>query len=369
MNDSNRDSTAMVSDNEPSVVIGIDVGDRSSRFCVLDVVTGSELKKGRMTTNTPALDRLLSRFAHARVVIEVGTHSAWMSRHIAELGHEVLVANSRKLRMIYASGRKTDEIDAEMLARVGRLDPRLLSPIQHRGPEVQAELSVLRARADLIGCRSKLINSVRGTVKAFGERLPKSSAESFHKVAADKLPSILKDALTPLLAEIQQLTWSIRGYDKLLTTIAERYPVVERLQEVCGVGPITALCFVLTLEDPKRFKSGRSVGAYLGLCPKLDESGEQSRQLRITKQGDVMLRALLVNCAHYIMGPFGPDCDLRRHGLKLAHRGGQNAKKRAVVAVARKLAVLLFALWTKDVPYEPLRQASREDAQLSLQAQ
>jgi transposase len=358
----------VLSKSQPSVVIGVDVGDRSSRFCVLEAVTGEELRKGRMATSTLGLDRLLSRYRDARVVIEVGTHSAWMSRHIAGLGRDVVVANARKLRMIYASDRKNDEIDAEMLARVGRVDLELLKPIQHRSLEAQSDVSVLRARAELVGCRSKLINSVRGTVKSFGARLPRCSAESFHKAAADKLPSVLEAALTPLLEQIQQLTSSIRDYDKLIESIAKRYPPVERLQEVTGVGPITALCYVLTLEEPKRFKSGRSVGAYLGLCPKLDDSGDQTSQLPISKAGDVMLRALLVNCAHYIMGPFGPDCDLRRHGLKLTQRGGQNAKKRAVVAVARKLAVLLFALWTKDTPYEPLCEASREDAEPCLQA-
>lgn len=353
----------------PSAVLGIDVGDRVSRFCMLDMVTGEQLRTGRLATTAVSLERLLSRKDRMRVAIEVGTHSGWMSDRIAKLGHDVLVANSRELRLIYRSDRKNDELDAEKLARLARVDPRMLYPIQHRSLQTQADLMVLRARVELIRSRTQLINSVRGTVKAFGERLPSCSAERFHKLAALSLPGFLEPALTPLVGQIEELTARIREYDKRIEAMTERYPVVQKLRAVPGVGPITAVCFVLVLDELKRFKSARSVGAYLGLCPGLDESGDTSLQLSITKAGDVILRALLVNCAHYILGPFGPDCDLRRHGLKLAQRGGHNAKMRAVVAVARKLAVVLFVLATKDVPYEPLRQASRSEAGLAPQTQ
>ena len=313
MSHSKRASSTVVATAavRPSIVVGIDVGDRWSRFCMLDPNSGEELRKGRIATTMSGLNRLLSRYRDARVAIEVGTHSPWMSRRIQELGHQLLVANSRKLRAIYQSDRKNDELDAQMLARLARVDPQLLSPIQHRGPQAQADLAVLRARDELVGCRTKLIGSVRGTVKAFGTRVRSCSAEAFHKVAAGALPDELKPALEPLLAQIKELTSRIRAYDKHIEAIALSYPAVERLQQVTGVGPVTSLCFVLTLEDPKRFKTSRSVGAYLGLCPRLDDSGEQSRQLRITKAGDPVLRALLVNCGHYILGPFGPDCDLR----------------------------------------------------------
>ena len=343
-------------ESSPLGVLGIDVGDRSSRFCLVDWSSGEVLSKGRLSTTKQSVGRLVRKYERLRVAIEVGTHSGWMGREIEGVGHEVIVANSRKLRAIYESDRKNDELDALMLARLARMDPSLLSPIQHRGEEAQADLAVLRARTELVRCRTKLVNSVRGTVKAFGERLPSCSAQSFHKMAAGHLPETLRAALDPLVHQIEQLTLGIRGYDAQIAKTSERYPVVERFREDKGVGPITALTFALTLEHPKRFKSARAAGPYLGLCPRLDQSGDSSRQLRITKAGDTELRSLLVSCAQYILGPFGEDCDLRRHGLKIAERGGKNAKKRALVAVARKLAILLLALWKNNTPYEPLRQ-------------
>ena len=135
------------------------------------------------------------------------------------------------------------------------------------------------------------------------------------------------------------------------------------MRQVEGIGPLTALTFVLTLEDPYRFEKSRSVGAYLGLVPAIDQSGDRDPQKRITKEGDEMLRKLLVGSSHYILGPFGSDSDLRRHGEKIASRGGKNAKKRAAVAVARKLAVLLHRLWVTAEVYDPLHNTHRRQEQ------
>jgi transposase len=191
--------------------------------------------------------------------------------------------------------------------------------------------------------------------------LPKCPAVSFHKRAAEHIPEALMPALGPILETIFSLTQRIREYDRKLETISkESYPETELLRQVEGVGPLTALTFVLTLEDPYRFAKSRSVGAYLGLVPAADQSGDRDpREKRISKEGDEMLRKLLVGSAHYILGPFGSDSDLRRHGEKIASRGGKNAKKRAAVAVARKLAVLLHSLWVSGELYEPLRNAHR----------
>jgi transposase len=295
-----------------------------------------------------------------RIAIETGTHSPWASRVLEECGHEVLVANSRKTRLIYANKRKTDEIDAENLARLARLDPKLLYPLKHRGEDSQAHMAIIRSRQALVSCRTQLVNHVRGTVKSFGARLPKCPARSFHKRAADYLPEALWPALGPILEQIGSLTERIRDYEHQLETISkEHYPETDLLRQVEGIGPLTALTFVLTLEDPYRFEKSRSVGAYLGLVPATDQSGDRDPQKRISKEGDEMLRRLLVSSAHYILGPFGHDSDLRRHGEKIASRGAKNAKKRAVVAVARKLAVLLHSLWISAEVYEPLRNAYR----------
>jgi transposase len=276
----------------------------------------------------------------------------------------VLVANARKIRLIYASKRKTDEIDAENLARLARLDPKLLYPLKHRGEDSQAHLAIIRSREALVSTRTQLVNHVRGAVKSFGGRLPKCPARSFHKKAPEHIPEALWPALGPILETIGSLTERIRDYDRQLETISEEhYPETELLRQVEGVGVLTALTFVLTLEDPRRFTKSRAVGAYLGLVPGKDQSGERDPQERISKEGDEMLRKLLVGSAHYILGPFGSDSDLRRHGEKIASREAKNAKKRAAVAVARKLSVLLHSLWISAEVYEPLRNTQRSRSQ------
>jgi transposase len=193
--------------------------------------------------------------------------------------------------------------------------------------------------------------------------LPKCPARSFHKRAKERIPEALLPALGAILEQIGSLTERIREYERKLEEISkESYPETELLRQVEGVGPLTALTFVLTIEDPHRFEKSRSVGAYLGLVPATERSGDRDPQKRISKEGDEMMRKLLVSCAHYILGPFGSDSDLRRHGQKIASRGGKNAKKRAVVAVARKLAVLLHSLWISGEVYEPLRNTHRSGA-------
>jgi transposase len=171
------------------------------------------------------------------------------------------------------------------------------------------------------------------------------------------VPEDLWPAVGPVLDEVADLTERIRGYDREIEVLSrERFPEAKLLQQVPGVGPITALAFVLTLEDPARFSRSRMVGSYLGLRPRQRESGSRRPELRITKEGDEFLRWLLVQAAHYIVGRFGPDTDLRRWGLRLLARGGKHARQRAAVAVARKLAVLLHQLWVSGSVYEPLRQ-------------
>jgi transposase len=296
----------------------------------------------------------------ARVALEAGGHSPWLSRLLEECGHEVLVANARKLRLIYQDDSKDDRLDAEKLARVARMEPALLCPIQHRGVQAQRDQTLLRARDAMVSCRTLLVNHVRGSVKVFGSRLTKCSPASFARKSAAGIPKELREVLTPVLEQIGALTTKIREYDAEVKRLGqEKYPETALLQQVPGVGPLTAMAYVLRVEDPRRFSKGRTLGAYLGLRPRRDQSGQQDRQLRITKAGDGYLRSLLVGSAQYILGPFGPDTDLRRWGLTLAARGGKAAKKRAVIAVARKLSVLLHRLWLTAEEYEPLRNATR----------
>ena len=305
------------------------------------------------------MDEQLSRYPRSRVVLEVGTHSPWVSRCVTKHGHEGIVANPRRVRLIAENDSKTDGVDAELLARLGRVDPSLLKPIVHRGAQAQKDRILLQARDGFVRARTQLVNQVRGLAKTLGTRAPSCSTEAFAKRVRATLPEDLFPGLSTLLETIEGLTRTIREMDREVERVCEtRYPETELLRQVKGVGPITALCFVLTIEDPTRFSKSRSVGAYLGLRPKHRNSGDQQPQLRITKGGDRLMRRLLVSAAHYVLGPFGPDTDLRRLGLRMAERGGKSAKKRAVVAVARRLAVLLHRLWVTGTEYEPLRPAS-----------
>jgi transposase len=353
------------SEQQPMTTAGLDLGDKYSYLCLIDSQSGEVIEEGRLRTSPEAFRRRFSsEQPPMRIAIEAGTHSPWASRVLEECGHEVLVANARKLRLIYVNKRKTDEVDAENLARLARVDPKLLYPLKHRGEESQAHLAIVRARQALVGARTQLVNHVRGAVKSFGARLPKCPARSFHNKAPEHIPEALLPALGPVLEQIGSLTERIKDYDRKLETISEdHYPETKLLRQVEGIGPLTALTFVLTVEDPHRFKKSRAVGAYLGLVPATDRSGDSDPQKRISKEGDEMLRKLLVGSAHYVLGPFGKDSDLRRHGEKVASRGAKNAKKRAVVAVARKLCVLLHRLWVTGEVYEPLYNTHRRQEQ------
>jgi transposase len=340
--------------NQDRLTVGVDLGDQWSNYCILGLA-GETLAEGQFRTRRQETSEFFKDLATSRVVVEVGTHSAWVREVIAGLGHEVLVANPRLMEGSKRRRRKNDRIDANKLARLGRTDPKSLYPIQHRSTEVREDLLVLRARDALVASRTELINTVRALVKTMGARLSSCSSEAFAKKAEMDIPNELRETLQPLLRLIATLNDEIKSYDRRIGQLArEKYTHTQLLRQVTGVGPITALAYVLTLETPLRFARSRDVGPYLGLVPKQEDSGDSQPQLGISKAGDRMLRKLLVGSAQYILGPFGPDTDLRRFGMRLCERGGKNAKKRAAVAVARKLAVLLHRLWVSGEVYEPL---------------
>ena len=338
------------------ITIGMDLGDKNHQVSILDA-DGQIIERKEVACDRREVTVFFRQYPGAIVAMETGTHSRWVS-HLAEVeGLEVLVGNPRKLRAIWASRQKSDVRDADMLARIARFDRQLLYPIHHRNAAAHVDLELIKARDLLVRSRANLIVHIRSVVKGQGERLPSSSSAAFARKI--HVPAVLRLALDPLLKVIRELSDKIRLYDQLIAEAAEeRYPETARLSQVTGVGTLTALAYVLTLEDPGRFTHSRMVGPYLGLTPRRDQSGQTDKQLRITKAGDGHVRRLLVGCAHYILGPFGPDTDLRRYGLRLAERGGKNAKRRAVVAVARKLAVLLHALWKSGALYEPNRKAA-----------
>jgi transposase len=354
-------ATALVPQFTPDT-IGLDLGDRWSRYCVVDE-NGVVVAEDRIRTSATALQQRFKRLPARRIVLEAGTHSPWVSRLLESLGHRVVVANPRKVRLIYESDRKNDRLDARMLARLGRVDVSLLAPIQHRSAEAQADLAVVRGRDALVAARTQMINAVRGMVKTAGGRLPKSTTAAFSRKALPWIPPELRLAIAPLLESVRVLSEQIHLADRQITVLAdEKYPETKLLRQVKGIGPLIALTYVLTLENPYRFAKSRTVGSYLGLRPRQRESGDSAAQLGISKAGNHQRRWLLVQAAHYILGPLAPDSGLRRWGLELAARGGKNGKRRAVVAVARKLAVLLHRLWVTAEVYEPLYGMESEAA-------
>ena len=345
-----------------TITIGMDLGDKNHIAVVFDA-DGNELGVAKLTNSKRGIGNYFKRYEGSTVAIEAGTHSPWISRFLEQMGCKVYVGNPRKLRFIWDSKDKSDERDARMLGMVCRIEPRLLSPLRHRGSQAHADLVVVKSRDMLVKTRTKLINHIRGVVKTTGERLPSCSTDYFSRRCAEHVPADLWLALEPIFDTIAQLGDKIHELDAKIDQLCQRrYPETQRLQQVPGVGPVTALAFVLTIEDPANFSKSRQVGSFLGLTPRCDQSGETDKQLRISKQGNKYLRQLLVGSAHYILGPFGPDSHLRSHGLAIAARGGKNAKKRAACAVARKLAVLLHRLWTDGQAYDPFYGRLRQKA-------
>lgn len=312
-----------------------------------------------MATEAEALERLLGRRAPCRVVLEASGHVHGIAAVGRRAGHEVIVANPRELRLISRSGRKTDLEDARVLARLGRVDPGLLRPVTLRSGACRASRALLHARDQLVRTRTRLVNLVRGQVKSAGSRISACSAASFHKSAGDQVPEDLREVCAPTLAVLATIAEQLRVMDRRIKEVsATVHPETAVLRQVHGVGPILALAYVATIEDPDRFSSSRTLGNYVGLTPRQYASGASAPQLRISKQGDRFLRRLLVNAASYILGPFGQDCDLRRYGERIARGGSQRDRARARIAVARKLACLLHHLWRTGSVWEPLYKAS-----------
>ncbi len=341
------------------LTMGLDLGDRHSQVCVLDQ-QGEVVWTERVATTRPSLTKQFEQAPASRVVMEVGTHSPWISRLAAASGHEVVVANARNVAYITRSSRKSDQVDAESLARLGRTDVKLLSPIRHRSEQAQGDLAMIRARAAVVEVRTKLVNAARGIAKSMGEPLARCDADRVGPPLVAGRSELRQRALSGLWGQVEELTATLRDYDHEIARMAKsQYPETERLKKVYGVADLVSLTYVLTLEDPARFERSREVGPYLGLRPREGQSGEHQPQLRITKEGDRYLRWLLVQSAHCVMKKNAPDSDLKRWGEQLAARGGKNARKRAVVAVARKLAVLLHRLWVTGEEYQPLYNAKR----------
>src|SRR3984893_12249243 len=278
---------------EQKLTIGLDLGDRWSFYCVLDEA-GQVILEQKLPTTPEAMKQSFGKIPRSLIALETGTHSPWVSRLLTELGHEVIVAHAQKVQLITKSNRKDDRHDARTLARLARIDPELLGPIRHRSVQAQIHLTVIRARAELVSARTALVNAARGLVKSYGQRLAKCGTDQASRELATALSTELREVLEPLLKEIESLNEGIKEYDARMEKIAkEVYPEVALVKQVKGVGTQIALSY------------GRR------------NSGESEPQKSISKEGDRYLRTMMVQGAHYILGPFGADSDLRRWGLKL----------------------------------------------------
>src|SRR2546425_4101650 len=249
------------------LTIGLDLGDRWSNYCVLDEA-GEVLLEQKLATTPEAMKQTFERIPRGLMALETGTHSPWLSRLLRELGHEVLVAHAQKVELISKSNRKDDRHDARTLARLARIDPELLGPVRHRSAKAQIHLTVVRARAGLVSARTALVNAARGLTKSYGERLRKCGTRQVSRDLVAGLSAELRDALEPLLAEVEALNERIAEYDRRIEQIAkEVYPEVALLKQVKGVGTLIALTFMLTVEHPHRFRRSRDVGSFLRLRP------------------------------------------------------------------------------------------------------
>lgn len=335
-------------------VIGMDLGDKNHKAVGL-TEKGEVVDRAEVPCTPEGVREYLARHPDALVVIETGTHCRWVSRVAVAQGHETLVGNARKLRMIWKSTRKNDWNDAEMLARVARADRKLFAPVQLRGDGDQELMRLVKSRDLLVRNRTSIVNEIRGFCKSEGVRLPRCSPEAFGRIEHD-VPKTLREVTKPLFAVLKELAKKIGLYDKIIPASTRKLygEEMELLKPIGGVGPITTAAFLAAIREPAAFESARDAGPYFGLAPKQDQSGQTDRQTRISKEGNEVVRRLLVTAANYILGPFGKDCDLRRHGMKIAERGGKNARKRAKVAVARKLAVLMLAILKNRTAYRPI---------------
>ena len=350
-----------VSQEQEKIYFGLDISQKNIEIFALKGEKGVPF--GKILNNQKSLNDFFDKVPFPSktitVVLETGTHSAWISYCLEQRGYEVIVAHARDLAFIYKGDKKSDRIDAEKLARVARADKKLLHPVRLMSKTRQEALLAIKARDLLMKERTCIVNAIRGFVRSLGIDDAEYSIETISKMYS-VLPKEIRQNLRGLFSVLTAINNNISSYDKRLKKIAEEYPETKILQQVKGVGPIIALSFALIISDPNRFSS-KECASYLGLVPKRDQSGETDKQLGITKSGNKLLRRLLVQGAQYIMGPFGEDCDLRGFGNRIAQRGGRIAKKKATIAVARKLAITMLALWRNpDVKYDPHFKAANK---------
>lgn len=354
---------------EYCTTIGADVSDRTTKICVMTKAEGGERRivvETTCATTKAGFEEALSKFDRSwPVVFETGTHCRWMDRLFKEMGFKTIVGNPGKIPSITKSNTKNDRNDARELARLAIADPAMLHPVFLRDEVYQQMLRFHHARNMLISQRTQTINQIRGFAKSMGHRIECSSTEKFHELSKADWPRELEECAWPLMGVLKTVNLKIKAYDRLIERLAERpefKPMVERVRVVYGVGVIGSTVFVAAIGGrPDRFDHTRDIGAYLGMIPKQDQSGDDDKQLHITHAGADIVRATLVECAGVVMMSNAKDTDLKLKGLRIAMHGGGIAKKKAKVAVARALAVTMLALLkAPEREYVPLSEEGRK---------
>ena len=350
-----------VSQKQEKIYFGLDISQKTIEIFALK--GEKEASFGKIPNTPKSLNEFFDKVPAASqtitVALETGTHSAWISRQLEARGYEVIVAHARDLAFIYKGDKKSDRIDAEKLARMARADKKLLHPVKVIDKKRQEDLLAIKARDLLVKHRTGIINTIRGLVRSIGIDDSAYSTETINEIYSE-LPQKIQDNLRGLFSMLTAANKCIKEYDRQIKKIAKEYPETETFQQIKGVGPLIALSFALIIRDPHRF-SAEECSSYVGLVPKRDQSGEVDKQLGISKCGNKLLRRLLVQGAQYIMGPFGEDSDLKDFGTRISQRGGSIARKKAKVAVARKLAVTMLALWRNpEIQYDPHFKKNRK---------
>ena len=354
---------------EYCTTIGADVSDRTTKICVMTKAEGGERRivlETTCATTKAGFEEAFAKFDRSwPVVFETGTHCRWMDRLFKKMGFKTIVGNPGKIPSITKSNTKNDRNDARELARLAIADPAMLHPVFLRDEVYQQMLRFHHARNVLISQRTQTINQIRGFAKSMGCRIEGSSTEKFHELSKADWPKELEECAWPLMGVLKTIALKIKAYDKLIARLAERpefKPMVERVSVVYGVGIIGSTVFVAAIGGrPDRFDHTRDIGAYLGMIPKQDQSGDGDKQLHITHAGADIVRTALVECAGVVMMEKAKDTDLKLKGLRIAMRGGKIARKKAKVAVARGLAVTMLALLQHpEREYVPLSEEGKK---------
>ena len=335
------------------ITIGMDLGNSKHTVCAIDVA-GEVLWRNEVANTPEALKPFFEENAGATVAMETGLCCRWVSALAKSCGCDALVGNARKLAAIWQSKQKNDENDALLIAELARASRRLFHPVELRDDERHEMVQLIELREVAVSQRTQAVNSVRGLCKAHGVFIPKCDASCFHKVAADAIPDGMAWKFKPMLRHLKEVAATIKRYDAMLEEYAQKHfkEEVELLRTVPGVGPITSCAFVALIADPGRFGSARDAGAYFGLTPGQDKSGDKDAPKHITKTGSALMRHLLVTAANHILRASSPDTALKRHGERICARGGKVARRKAKTAVARKLAVVMLAMLKSGKAYD-----------------